>query len=79
MTRSKELTWAPSNDPPERFYMGAHMTEMKPQGRAGKMSYRNMHKANLRSQLSIFDTHSFARAHPRPNDPPKRVDTDALK
>jgi len=38
-----------------------------------------MHKANLGSQLSIFDTGSFARAHPHPNDPPERVDMDALK
>jgi hypothetical protein len=34
-----------------------------------------MHKANLGSQLSIFDTGSFARARPRPND----VHAGALK
>jgi len=55
------------------------MTEMKPQGRVGQMSYTNVHKAKLGSQLSIFYTGSFARARPRPNDPPERVDTDALK
>ena len=43
------------------------------------MSYINVHKANLRSQHSIFDTGLFAWAHPRPNKPPERVDTDALK
>jgi len=54
MTCSNELTWTPSNDLTERFYVGARMTETKPQGRAGKMSYTNVHKANLGSQLSIF-------------------------
>jgi hypothetical protein len=39
----------------------------------------NVHKANLGSQLSIFDTGLFARARPRPNDLPERVHTDALK
>jgi len=53
-TRLNELTQTPSNDPTERFYMGARMTETKPQGRAGQTSYTNMHKANLGSQLSIF-------------------------
>jgi hypothetical protein len=56
----------PSNDPPER--MGARTTETKRQGRARKTSYTNVHKANLGSQLSIFDTGSFTRARPRPND-----------
>jgi hypothetical protein len=32
------------------------------------MSCTNVHKANLGSQLSIFDTGSFARARPRPNE-----------
>jgi hypothetical protein len=39
------------------------------------MSCMNVHKANLGSQLSIFDTGSFARARPRPNDLPERVHT----
>ena len=43
------------------------------------MSYTNVHKANLRSQLSIFDTVSFSQARPCPNDLPERVDMDALK
>jgi len=68
MTRPKESTQTPSNDPPERFYMGAHTTEMKPQGIVGQTSCTNVHKANLGSQLSIFDTGSFTRARPRPND-----------
>jgi len=34
MTRPNELTQKPSNDPPERIYMGTHMTETKGQGRA---------------------------------------------
>jgi len=34
--------------------MGAHMTKTKGQGRVGKTSYTNVHKANLGSQLSIF-------------------------
>jgi len=34
---------------------------MKPQGRAGQMSCTKVHKANLGSQLSIFDMGSFAR------------------
>ena len=38
-----------------------------------------MHKANLGSQLSIFDTGSSARARPRPNGPPERVHPGALK
>jgi len=58
--------------------MGTHTTETKPQGRAGKTSCMNVHKANLGSQLSIFDKGSFARTT-RPNDPPERVDTDTLK
>jgi len=68
MTRPKKLTRTPSNDPPERFYMDAHTTETKGQGRAGQTSCTNIHKANLGSQLSIFDTGSFTRARPRLND-----------
>jgi hypothetical protein len=80
------------NDPPERVHtartsshgrpqndMGARTTETNRQGRAGQTSCTNVHKANLGSQLSIFDTGSFARARPRPNDPPERVHTGALK
>jgi len=48
MKHPNELTWTPPNDPPERFYMGARTTETKAQGRAGKMSCTNVHKANLR-------------------------------
>jgi len=59
--------------------MGAHMTKTKPQVRARQTSCTNVHKANLGSQLSIFYTGSFAGARPRLNDPPERVDTDALK
>ena len=43
----------------------------KGQGRAGKTSCTNVHKANLGSQLSIFDMGSFTRAHPHSNDLPK--------
>ena len=43
------------------------------------MSCMNVHKANLGSQLSIFDTGWFAQVHPRPNDLPELVDMDALK
>jgi len=74
-----ELTQTHSNDPTKRFYMGAGTTETKPQARAGQMSCTNVHKANIRSQLSIFDTGAFTRACPCPNDPPERVDTDVLK
>jgi len=70
-TRPNELTRTPSNDPTERFYTGAHTTETKPQGRAGQTSYTNVHKANLVSQLSIFDTGLFAWARPRLNDLPE--------
>jgi len=59
--------------------MGARTTETKGEGRAGQTSCKNMHKANLQSQLSIFYTGSFARARPRLNDPPERVDTDTVK
>jgi len=59
MTLPNELTWMPSNDPTEQSYMGAHTTETKPQGRARQTSCTNVHKANLGSQLSIFDTGSF--------------------
>ena len=45
----------------------------------GQTSCTNVHKANLGSQLSIFDTSSFTRVCPRPNNSPKRVDTNALK
>jgi len=74
-----ELTWTPLNDLPEQFYMGTCTTEMKPQGRAEQTSYMNVHKANRGSQLSIFDTGSFAPARPHLNNPPERVDTDTLK
>jgi hypothetical protein len=61
------------NDPPERVQAGAltrpaRTTETKRQGRAGQTSCTSVHKANLGSQLSIFDTGSSARARPRPND-----------
>ena len=69
----------PSNDPIERFYVGARTTETKPQGRVGQTSFTNVHKANLGSQLSIFDTGSLTQAHLDLNDPPERVDMDALK
>jgi hypothetical protein len=66
------------NDPPERVQAGAlkrpaRTTETKRQGRAGQTSCTSVHKANLGSQLSIFDTGSSARARPRPNDPPERL------
>jgi hypothetical protein len=62
------------NDPPERVQPGAlkrpaRTTETKRQGRAGQTSCTSVHKANLGSQLSIFDT----------NDPPERVQPGALK
>jgi len=55
------------------------MTETKPQGKTGQTSCKNVHKANLGSQLSIFYMGSFARGCPRPNDLPERADTDTLK
>jgi hypothetical protein len=72
------------NDPPERVHPGAlkrpaRTTETKRQGRAGQTSCTSVHKANLGSQLSIFDTGSSARARPRPNGPPERVQPGALK
>jgi len=79
MTHPNELTQMPSNDSPERFYMGTCTTKTKPQGKAGQTSCTNVHKANLGSQLSSFDTGSFDWVRPRPNDPPERVDMDALK
>jgi hypothetical protein len=77
-TRPNDFTRAPSNDPPERFFMGARTTETNRQGRAGQTSCTNVHKANLGSQLSIFDTalarttrpNEFSRAPS--NDPPER-------
>jgi len=72
--RLNELTRTPSNDPPEQFYMGAHTTQTKPQGRERKMSYMNVHKANLRSNLAFL-----IWACPQLNDAPKQVDTNALK
>jgi hypothetical protein len=83
-TRPNEFNRAPSNDPPERVQPGAlkrpaRTTETKRQGRAGQTSCTSVHKANLGSQLSIFDTGSSARARPRPNDPPERVQPGALK
>jgi len=55
------------------------MTETKPQGRDGQTSYTNVQKAKIGSQLSIFDMGSFAWVRHRLNEPPERVDTDALK
>ena len=86
-TRPNEFTRAPSNDPPERFFMGARTTETNRQGRAGQTSGTNVHKANLGSQLSIFDTalaRTSSHGHPqttRPNEftrapsnyPPERL------
>jgi hypothetical protein len=77
-THPNEFTRAPSNDPPKRFFMGARTTETNRQGRAGQTSGTNVHKANLGSQLSIFDTalarttrlNEFTRAPS--NDPPER-------
>jgi len=43
------------------------------------MSCTNVHKANLGSQLSIFDIGSFAWTRPRLNNLPEQVDMDALK
>ena len=53
-TRPNELTWTPSNDPPEKFYMGTRVTQTMGQGRDGQASCMNVHKANLGSQLCIF-------------------------
>jgi len=36
--------------------MGTHTTETKGQGRVGQTSCTIVHKANIGSQLSIFDT-----------------------
>jgi len=63
-TRPNELTRTPSNDPPERIYMGTSTTKTKRQGRVRKMSCTNVHKANFGSQLRIFDTGSFTQARP---------------
>jgi len=78
-TRPNKLTWTPSNNLLKRFCVGARTTKTNPQGRSCQTSYTNVHKANLRSQLSIFDMGSFARGRPLPNDLPKGDDTDALK
>ena len=78
-TLPNDLTRTPSNDLPERINMGILMTETKPQGKAGQTSCTNVHKTNLGSQHSIFNTDSFARARPRLDDPPEQVDMDALK
>ena len=59
--------------------MGTRTNETKGQGSVGKTSYMNVHKATLRSQLSIFDMGSFSQAHPHLNDPPERADMDSLK
>jgi hypothetical protein len=68
-TRPNEFTRAPSNDPPKRFCMGARTTETNRQGRARQTSCTNVHKANLGSQLSIFDTGSFDPGAPSPERP----------
>jgi len=60
--------------------MGARTTETKSQGRPGQTSCKNVHKANLQSQLNFFYMGSFARVCPHPNeltrmpsnDPPER-------
>jgi hypothetical protein len=71
-TRPNEFTREPSNDPPER-------PKRSDKGELGKASCTSVYKANLGSQLSIFDTGSFARARPRPNEPNERVQPGALK
>jgi len=43
------------------------------------MSFLNVHKAILGSQLSIFYMGSFSPVRPRPKKLSKRVDTDTLK
>jgi hypothetical protein len=89
-THPNELTQVPSNDLPVRVYMGAHKTETKGQGRGGQTSCTNVYKSTLGSQLSIFVMGSFTLARPRLtrpneltrtplNDPPERIDSDALK
>jgi len=60
MTYLNEFTRMPSNNPPERVYMGAHTIEMKAQEKVRQTSYTNVHNAHTRSQLSIFDTGSCA-------------------
>jgi len=49
-----ELTQTPSNDLPKRFYVGAHTTEMKGQGRVGKTCCTNMHKPTSGHHLAFF-------------------------
>ena len=68
MTHPNELTRTPSHDTLELFYMDAHTTETKGQGIVGQTIYTNVHKANLGSELSIFDTGPFARVCPCPNE-----------
>jgi len=64
MTHPNKFIGTPSNNPPERVYMGAHMTEMKGQGRVGKISFMNVQKSHPESQLSIFDTSSSTQSCP---------------
>jgi hypothetical protein len=77
--RALARTTRPNEFTPGALKRPARTTETKRQGRAGQTSCTNVHKANLGSQLSIFDTGSSARARPRPNDQPERVHTGALK
>ena len=48
--------------------MGTRTIETKGQGRAVQMSYTNVHKTNLGSQLGIFDTGLFTHTRPRLNE-----------
>jgi hypothetical protein len=77
-TLQNEFTWAPSNDPLERFYMGARRTETNRQGRVGQTSCTNVHKANLESQLSIF-SYGLIRPGAPSTERLERVHMDALK
>ena len=46
-THPNDLTRMPSNDLPERLYMGARMTKTKGQGRVEQTSCTKVHKSNL--------------------------------
>jgi hypothetical protein len=83
-THPNEFTWVPSNDPPERFCMGARTTETNDKGEPGKRAARTCTKPTSGHNLAfLIRARSPGRALDRTtsqneftrtpsNDPPER-------
>jgi len=71
MTLPNKLTWTPSNDLPERVYMGTHTTEMKGEGGASEQAARTCTKPTLGHKLAFFIWAHVPGHALTLNDPPK--------